>query len=98
MPKIDNSLITNIIEFIQGDLRKLKSTYDIYNTHQNILKNQMIQNLFQKKNYNEDTKEITKKLLNNNYKINEHSLLMNETDRTSVALLFHENIIDLFQK
>ena len=35
-------------------------------------------------------------MLNNTYEINEHSLLMNETDRTSVALLFHENIIDLF--
>ena len=96
MPNIDTPLIDNIVEFIQGDLRKFKSTYDIYNTHQSILKNQLIQNLFQKKNYNEDTKEITKKLLNNTYKINEHSLLMNETDRTSVALLFHENIIDLF--
>ena len=61
------------------------------------IKNQLIQNLFQKKNYNEDTKEITKKLLNNMYKIGDHSLLMNETDRTSVALLFHENIIDLFK-
>jgi dephospho-CoA kinase len=97
MPKIETSLITNIVEFIQGDLRKFKSTYEIYKTHQSILKNQLIQNLFQKKNYNEDTKEITKKLLNNLYKINEHSLLMNETDRTSVALLFHENIIDLFR-
>ncbi len=97
MPKIENGVLTNIVEFIQGDLRKLKSTYEIYNTHQSILKNQLIQNLFQKKNYNEDTKEITKKLLNNIYKIDDHSLLMNETDRTSVALLFHENIIDLFQ-
>ena len=96
MSNIDTPLIDNIVEFIQGDLRKFKSTYDIYNTHQSILKNQLIQNLFQKKNYNEDTKEITKKLLNNTYEINEHSLLMNETDRTSVALLFHENIIDLF--
>tara|TARA_B110000003_G_scaffold130081_1_gene132085 strand:+ start:5781 stop:7070 length:1290 start_codon:yes stop_codon:yes gene_type:complete len=97
MPKIENGVLTNIVEFIQGDLRKLKSTYEIYNTHQSILKNQLIQNLFQKKNYNEDTKEITKKLLNNLYKIDDHSLLMNETDRTSVALLFHENIIDLFR-
>jgi len=97
MPKIENGVLTNIVEFIQGDLRKLKSTYEIYNTHQSILKNQLIQNLFQKKNYNEDTKEITKKLLNNIYKIDDHSLLMNETDRTSVALLFHENIIDLFR-
>ena len=97
MPNIDSPLIDNIVEFIQGDLRKLKSTYEIYNTHQSILKNQLIQNLFQKKNYNEDTKEITKKLLNNTYRICDHSLLMNETDRTSVALLFHENIIDLFK-
>ena len=97
MPKIENGVLTNIVEFIQGDLRKLRSTYEIYNTHQGMLKNQLIQNLFQKKNYNEDTKEITKKLLNNIYKIDDHSLLMNETDRTSVALLFHENIIDLFK-
>ena len=38
------------------------------------------------------------KLLNNFYELSEHSLIMNETDRTSVALLFHENIIDLFRK
>ncbi len=98
MPKLEQDLIINIVDFIQGDLRKFKSTYEIYKTHQNILKNQLIQNLFQKKNYNEDTKEITKKLLKNKYEINEHPLLMNETDRTSVALLFHENIIDMFQK
>ena len=96
MPNIDMELSQNIINFIQGDLRKLKSTYDIYKTQHSILKNQLIKNLFQKKNYNEDTKEITKKLLNNHYHIEDHNLLMNETDRTSVALLFHENIIDMF--
>jgi hypothetical protein len=96
MPNIDMELSQNIINFIQGDLRKLKSAYDIYKTQHSILKNQLIKNLFQKKNYNEDTKEITKKLLNNHYHIEDHNLLMNETDRTSVALLFHENIIDMF--
>ena len=54
--------------------------------------------MFQTKNYNEDTKFITKKLLNDYYKIDEHSLLMNETDRTSVGLLFHENIIDVLNQ
>ena len=54
--------------------------------------------MFQKKNYNEDTKEITRKLLKDHYKIEEHSLIMNETDRTSVALLFHENIIEVLSK
>tara|TARA_A100001011_G_C14271249_1_gene827091 strand:- start:471 stop:1751 length:1281 start_codon:yes stop_codon:yes gene_type:complete len=96
MPNIDSILSENIVNFIQGDLRKLKSTYEIYKTQHSILKNQLIKNLFQKKNYNEDTKEITKKLLNNYYSMEQHNLLMNETDRTSVALLFHENIIDLF--
>jgi len=96
MPNLDSILVENIVNFIQGDLRKLKSTHDIYKTQHSILKNQLIKNMFQKKNYNEDTKEITKKLLNNYYPIEQHNLLMNETDRTSVALLFHENIIDLF--
>ena len=98
MPNIDKMLLDNIVTFIEGDLRKLKSTYDIYHSHQNILKNKIIQNMFQKKNYNEDTKEITRKLLDNNYKIEDHALIMNETDRTSVALLFHENIIEVISK
>jgi len=39
MPKLDSSLKKNIVSFIQGDLRKLKSTYDIYKNHESILKN-----------------------------------------------------------
>ena len=95
---LDDININIIINFIQGDLRKLKSTYNIYTNQQSLLKNQIIQNLFQPKHYNEDTKQITKKLLNMSFSINEHSCLMNETDRTSVALLLHENIIDVLEK
>ncbi len=97
MPKLENCLMNNITTFIQGDLRKLKSTYDIYTNQQNILKNKLIHNMFQPKAYNEDTKVITKKLLNNPYSINDHLIIMNETDRTSVGLLFHENIIDVLK-
>jgi len=97
MPKLENCLMNNITTFIQGDLRKLKSTYDIYTNQQNILKNKLIHNMFQPKAYNEDTKVITKKLLNNSYSINDHLIIMNETDRTSVGLLFHENIIDVLK-
>jgi len=98
MPKLDEELKQNMVTFIQGDLRKLKSTYDIYKSHQSILKNQLIQNMFQQKNYNEDVKDIIKKLLNNNFDLKEHTEIMNETDRTSVGLLYHENIIDVLQK
>ena len=98
MPKLDDDLKKNMVTFIQGDLRKLKSTYDIYKSQESILKNQLIQNMFQQKNYNEDVKDIIKKLLNNNFKLKEHTEIMNETDRTSVGLLYHENIIDVLQK
>ena len=50
------------------------------------------------KSYNDDTKKITKKIINNNYAIDEHLTIMNETDRTIVGLLWHENIIDVLGK
>ena len=50
--------------------------------------------MFHTKSFNEDAKTITKQLLNNDYPIEKHCTLMNETDRTIVALLWHENIID----
>ena len=97
MPNLEEELGDKMTGFIQGDLRKLKSTFDIYKNQESILKNQLIQNMFQKKNYNEDVKDIIKKLLNNEYKLHQHTELMNETDRTSVGLLYHENIIDVLE-
>ncbi len=97
MPKLENELKEKMILYIDGDLRKLKSTYDIYKNQESILKNQLVQNMFQQKNYNEDVKNIIKKLLNNNYNLDQHNELMNETDRTSVGLLYHENIIDVLE-
>jgi len=98
MPDLDTILAENLVTFFQGDLRKLKSTFNIYKNQRCILKNQIIKNMFHPTVVNEDTKQITKKILNNYFPIDEHSLIMNETDRTSVALLFHENIIDAIEK
>ena len=42
MPKLDNTLLKNMVTFINGDLRKVKSTYDIYKNQQTILKNKII--------------------------------------------------------
>ena len=46
------------------------------------------------KSYNEDSKKITQELIEKPMKIEEHNKFMNETDRTIVALLWHENIVD----
>ena len=94
MPTIDSQFQTTVVQFIQGDLRKLSSIYNIYNKQQVILQSEIITKMFQEKSYNEDTKQIVSKILAETFPIKEHNSLMNETDRTSVGLLFHENIID----
>ena len=98
MPTMEEPLQQNIGAFIQFDLRKLKTIHNIYQNKQCILKNDIIQNIFQVKSYNDDTKQITQKLINNKYHINDHLSIMIETDRTIVGLLWHENIIDVLGK
>jgi hypothetical protein len=99
IPSIKNTdpIINQLLDFIQGDIRKLKSIYDIYN-NSDILTFSNIQNIFQIKSYNDDTRNITKKLINNYYNLEDHLNIMNETDRTIVGLLWHENIIDVLNK
>ena len=95
---IDTNIRPKIVDFIQGDLRKLNSIYNIYKEKHDFFKDDIIENIFQNKSYNDDTKKITNKLINNYYNIDEHNNIMNETDRTSVGLLWHENIIDVIEK
>jgi hypothetical protein len=98
IPNLDNQLLTNLINFVQGDLRKLINIYNIYKKNNNILNSTFIKGIFQIKSYNDDTKQITQKLLNQQFNIGEHMEIMNETDRTIVGLLWHENIIDVIGK
>ena len=97
-PLIDENIKSSIITFIQGDLRKLNTVYDLYKNKKSILNTNMIKNIFLMKSYNDDTRKITKKLINNHYSIEDHLTIMNETDRTIVGLLWHENIIDILGK
>lgn len=98
MPELELDLKENIITFVQGDIRKLKNIYDIYANNKNVLQNNIIHNIFQTKSHNDDTKQIAQKLINAPYSIDQHSNIMNETDRTIVGLLWHENIIDSLNK
>lgn len=97
-PNMDGTMKTSINTFIQGDLRKINTIYELYKSKQNILNTDIIKNIFLTKSYNDDTRKITKKLINNHYSFNDHLTIMNETDRTIVGLLWHENIIDVISK
>ena len=93
----DKNLIEPAIKYIGGDLRKIVSLSKLF-LNKKSFDDLFVKIFFQPKIFNEDTKTITKKLINNYYTISEHNLIMNETDRTSVGLLFHENIIDTFSE
>jgi hypothetical protein len=95
---ITPELITNIINYVQGDINKLLFVYDIYKTNIEIFDNGNINCLFELKSCIGDTNIITSNLLNNAYNIDKHTDIINETDRTTVGLLWHENIIDLLDK
>lgn len=98
MPSISSELKTKLISYIQGDIRKLNSMYNFYKNKPDLFTAEIIDDIFQIKSYNDDTKKITNKLINNYFPINQHNNVMNETDRTSVGLLWHENIIDAIEK
>jgi DNA polymerase III delta prime subunit len=98
IPSVDIKIKNKIITFVQGDLKKMNNIFNIYKSKPEIFKSEIIENIFQIKSYSDDTKKITNKLINNYYSMSEHNTIMNETDRTSVGLLWHENIIDVIDK
>lgn len=99
MPKIDNDVIDLMIKYIASDLRKINTCYYIYNNNKDLMETREIfSNIFQTKVNNEFSKDLTKKLINNYVDLDKHNIIVNETDRTSISLLFHENIIDIIPK
>ena len=95
--KIPVSCISRVIEYIQGDFRKLEFIMLLIRKKTEIFHcDELLSHILQTKNHNDDAKQITKTLINKPTELRLHPTFMNETDRTIVSLLFHENIIDAF--
>ena len=93
-PNIDKSKIEIIERYAMGDLRKLEFIKKLDSKKPELINADILQNILNIKTFNEDTNKITKSLVAHPYKMEDHNTLMNETDRTTVALLWHENIVD----
>jgi replication factor C subunit 1 len=98
VPSLDENLHQKLVAYSQGDLRKLSNIFKLYQKDNSIFESDTIRSIFQLKSYNDDTKKITEKLIHKKYQFHEHNTLMNETDRTIVGLLWHENIVDYLNK
>lgn len=99
IPALENQKLKKmIIQYIQGDIRKLDFFVNMYKRKPELFTEKNIQIIFHTKSYNDDAKKITQTLINKPVAIEEHNTFMNETDRTIVALLWHENIVDSISK
>ena len=96
--QFDSKLKIEMLQYIQGDLRKLTFLCNLWKNNPELMTMENIKNIFHVKMSNEDAKKITWKLFQEPVTLEKHNVFMNETDRTIVALLYHENIVDPIAK
>jgi DNA polymerase III delta prime subunit len=98
IPKINVNYKKKLVDYIQGDLRKMDFVIDMYSKKPDFINDDTLHDIFLTKSFNEDSKKLTQSLINVPHSIEEHNRFMNETERTIVALLWHENIIEPLNK
>ena len=98
MPTIKFELADNIVNYVQGDLRKLRFIIDLHDNNYNLLRSDVVSHVLKRKCFTEDTKAVIRTLLTRKIPVSEHGTIMSETDRTIVGLLWHENIVDYLSK
>ena len=98
MSLLEDDVKNEIINFVNGDLRKLEQFFTFYEKDKSILTTTFVRNILNNKIYNNETKKKLDNIIKIPYNINDHTQIMNDTDRTSVGLLWHENIIDAIKQ
>lgn len=86
----------DLVEYIGEDLSKLSLYHEYYGDNQPQLLED-IKTFLVKKTHNADRTQKIHELYRNNLPLKNHSQFINETDRTTVSLLWHENVIDLLK-
>jgi hypothetical protein len=87
--------IPNIIEYIDGDLYKLETFIQMYNKNSDLVLENINSKILVSKKNNNFSKDITKHLCKYYHSIQDHNVNINETDRTTVSYLYHENLPDI---
>lgn len=91
-PSITEEDYHNLASHIDGNIRTCYQLLYHIKKDVNIIKD--ISKIFYTHEYNENVKQIVHRLFFENCSIDDHFRIINETNRTIVSLLFHENIID----
>lgn len=95
MPQlITHPNLSNIQNYVQGDIRKLVFINQLYLKSPHLLESDTFVSVFHNKSYNDDANLIVKSLFQKQIPIENHNMSMNETERTIVAYLWHENVVE----
>ena len=98
MPTLNATERDKTINYVQNDMRKIENIYQIYKKKPLYFKDAKIFDSLQNKSYIDDIKKTIIVLFNNKSKLSSHNETISETDRTIIALLWHENIVDILSK
>ena len=92
--------LNEMVQFIQNDFRKLMMIIDIFNNEhfKNINIYDILKHIFCLKSYNENSKETVRNMMIQHYPIQDHIVILNETERTIIGLLWHENVVNSLEK
>jgi hypothetical protein len=88
-------LTSCLLEYMQGDLRKLQFIREMWQKKPHLLTEANLGNILQVKCNTEDSKQITETLFRRPVPLQQHNVIMNDNERTIVALLWHENVADV---
>ena len=89
-----NNYYNKIIDYSENNLHKLFNIINIINNPE--FEINVLDNLLENISISKNVKILTKNLILNKYNYNNN--IISENDRTIVGLLYHENIIDIFQE
>ena len=100
MPLLNPSSHKKIYDLVQGNLKKLTNIYELYKSNTSLFKEDNIDSILSLLKFNShiDAKKTTNKLLSEKMCFEQHNDVLYDTDRTSIGLLWHENIIDSIDK
>jgi len=87
-------ILEQMVQYVQGDIRKIEFLLKLYEKKPEVLTGDNIQHIFRAKFYNEDYGKIAKQLFDRKLTIEQHNDFMNDNDRTTVGLLWHENVAE----
>jgi hypothetical protein len=100
MPTLKPSSHKKIYDLVKGNLRKLSNIYELYKSNASLFKEDNLDSILSLLKFNShvDAKKTTNKLLSEKMCFEQHNEVLYDTDRTSIGLLWHENVIDCIDK